>query len=164
MDWNIFWSAFGAIGTTLGSLITAGAVVVAVKQYKQPLNKIIKVDVSSAVSSFLGRGIAFYCVSIKNKGLRQVYINSINLKGNGKNLWLNNAQYHLYEKIVFPVKIEPEECKDIYFEVDSFRNEVKKAVDEKVLKRHQKLVFYAIDSFGKKYYCRTNVKVKELIK
>lgn len=40
MDWNIFWAAFGAIGTTIGSLITASAVVVAVKQYKQPLKKI----------------------------------------------------------------------------------------------------------------------------
>ena len=32
MDWNLFWSAFGAIGTTVGSLITGVAVVVAVKQ------------------------------------------------------------------------------------------------------------------------------------
>ena len=33
MDWNLFWSAFGAIGTTFGSLITAVAVIVAVYQY-----------------------------------------------------------------------------------------------------------------------------------
>ena len=30
MDWSLFWDAFGAIGTTAGSLITAIAVVVAV--------------------------------------------------------------------------------------------------------------------------------------
>ena len=36
IDLTIFWDAFGAIGTTLGSLITAIAVVVAVYQYKQP--------------------------------------------------------------------------------------------------------------------------------
>lgn len=44
MDWNLFWSAFGAIGTTVGSLITGVAVVVAVKQYKQPLEKKIVVS------------------------------------------------------------------------------------------------------------------------
>lgn len=39
MDWNLFWSAFGAIGSTLGSFITAIALIVAIKQYKQPLKK-----------------------------------------------------------------------------------------------------------------------------
>ena len=74
MDWNIFWSAFGAIGTTIGSLITAGAVVIAVKQYKQPLKKVIKVEFTSAVSldEISGRSLYFYCISIKNKGIRAV--------------------------------------------------------------------------------------------
>lgn len=44
MDWNLFWNAFGAVGTTAGSLITAIAVVVAVRQYKQPLIKKLKIS------------------------------------------------------------------------------------------------------------------------
>lgn len=42
MDWQLFWAAFGAIGTTIGSLITAIAVVIAVRQYRQPLTKNLK--------------------------------------------------------------------------------------------------------------------------
>lgn len=81
MDWNLFWNAFGAIGTTVGSLITACAVVIAVKQYKQPLDKLIKVQFSSAIASILGKSVALYCISIKNKGIRTVEISSINVKG-----------------------------------------------------------------------------------
>ena len=49
MDWQLFWTAFGAVGTTLGSLITAIAVVVAVIQYKQPLKKKVKLTVGTSI-------------------------------------------------------------------------------------------------------------------
>ena len=59
MDWQLFWTAFGAIGTTLGSLITAIAVVVAVIQYKQPLKKQVKLTVGTSIPVYgkeLGEG------------------------------------------------------------------------------------------------------------
>lgn len=37
MDWNLFWAAFSTMGITIGLVITATAVVVAVVQYKQLL-------------------------------------------------------------------------------------------------------------------------------
>ena len=65
MDWDIFWNAFGAIGTTLGSLITAIAVVVAVIQYKQPLNKRLKISLTTAFPVYdLGLGDNFYCITV----------------------------------------------------------------------------------------------------
>lgn len=47
MDWNLFWSAFDAIGTTFGSLITAVAVIVAVYQYRALLNYVKKCNIIS---------------------------------------------------------------------------------------------------------------------
>ena len=41
MDWNLFWSAFGAIGGTLGAVATTAAVVVALWQTKYSQKKII---------------------------------------------------------------------------------------------------------------------------
>lgn len=163
MDWDIFWNAFGAIGTTLGSLITAGAVVVAVKQYKQPLNKVIEVGFTSAMPLFLEQSIHLYCISIKNKGLREVHINSVNLKGRGCNLWLNNAQYGLCDIVTFPVVIKPEECLEIYFESEHITNEIKKAIEKGVIKKNQKAVFFVTDSFGKKYRCKVRLRVKNFI-
>ena len=163
MNWELFWSAFGAIGTTLGSLITASAVIVAMKQYKQPLNKVIEVGFTSAMPLFLGQSIHLYCVSIKNKGLREVYIDSINMKGKGCNLWLNNAQYKLCDIVTFPV-VNPEECLTIYFESKYIKSEIKRAVDAGILRENQKTLFFATDSFGENYQCKVRIKVKNLIR
>lgn len=46
MDWNLFWSAFGAIGGTLGAVATTAAVVVALWQTKYSQKKIIKLAFS----------------------------------------------------------------------------------------------------------------------
>ena len=41
MDWNLFWTAFGAIGGTLGAVATTAAVEVALWQTKYSQKKII---------------------------------------------------------------------------------------------------------------------------
>ena len=162
MDWNLFWNAFGAIGTTIGSLITAGAVVVAVKQYKQPLKKIVKVEFTSVMS--IGEPLNFYCISIKNKGVRVVQINSLCVQGKNKNLWINNSQFNSNAKVILPVKIEPEENIDILFEVYNFRHAIKQAVNDNILRRRQRLVVFVIDSLGENYFCKTNISIGRLIK
>lgn len=165
MDWNLFWSAFGAIGTTVGSLITACAVLIAVKQYRQPLEKRIKVDVCAAISSdMLGNILEFVCISIKNKGVRTIQIKSVNIQGNGKVLWLNNAQYESNVKVEFPTKIEPEECKDYYFERGIFKAELKKAIEKGVINPNKKLIVFATDSIGDRYFCKTKLKVGNLLR
>lgn len=163
MNWNLFWNAFGAIGTTIGSLITAIAVVVAVKQYMQPLEKRVKVEFSSAVSNYLGKSKVFYCVSVKNRGVRLVEINSISIKGNKQNIWINNAQSKM-AMINIPVRIEQEECQQFLFEIDDFREIVKKSVEDKVLKKRMKLVIIVTDSLGDDYLCKTRIKISSLIK
>lgn len=166
MDWNIFWSAFGAIGTTIGSLITAAAVVIAVKQYKQPLKKVIKVEFTSAVSidEISRRSLCFYCISIKNKGIRTLQINSINIKGNKKKLWINNAQFNSNAKVNLPTKVEPEESKDFLFEIENFKNALRKAVTDKVLSKNQRLIIFATDSLGDNYYCKTQISIRQIVK
>ena len=164
MDWNIFWAAFGAIGTTLGSLITASAVVIAVKQYKQPLKKIVKVEVTSAITvDYLENSLMFFCIKIMNRGVRTVEVNSINIQGNKKVLWINKTQYESNTKINLPAKIEPEEIIDFFIEVEKFRRMIKKAVTNKVIRKRGKLVVFVTDSLGDKYYCKTNIKIASLI-
>lgn len=38
MDWSVFWTAFGAIGTTLGAFSTAAAVWVSLRSYKRAIS------------------------------------------------------------------------------------------------------------------------------
>ena len=44
MDWNLFWTAFGAIGGTLGALATFVAVIVALWQTKLNYNKKVQLS------------------------------------------------------------------------------------------------------------------------
>ena len=166
MDWNIFWSAFGAIGTTLGSMVTAIAVIIAVKQYKQPLKKIIQVKMSCAFSSdmYSGKPLDFYCISIKNRGIRPVEINSICIRGNKKNLWINNMEFISNARIGLPIKIDAEQNKDYLFEVNNFKNGIREAVEKKILSKRNKLIIFVTDSLGDEYVCKTNIRVGGLIK
>lgn len=164
MDWNIFWSAFGAIGTTVGSMITAIAVVIAVKQYRQPITKVIEVTFGSALT-VERQPMELYTISIKNRGVRPVVINSINAQGNKKNLFLNNMHVPLEEKYKkFPARIEPEECATFYFVAEDFRGEMQKMVDLKVLKKRMKFKVFVTDSLGDYHFCKNNVRVKKLLK
>lgn len=165
MNWEIFWSAFGAIGTTIGSLITAGAVVVAVKQYKQPITKLIKVGFNSSIYTDINnKPKELYTLSIKNRGVRPVTINAVYVKGYKHNLFMNLMQSKYVEYKNFPTEVQPEECVNYYFEADKFRDELRKMVNNKYLKKGQKLVIFAQDSLGDEYYYNTKIKVKKLIK
>lgn len=163
MDWNIFWSAFGAIGTTLGSLLTAGAVIIAVKQYRQPLKKAIKVEFSSAFLVLSDEPLHLVCIAVKNKGIRALQIDSIYVRGNKKKAWMNSAQYDSVAKVEFPAKIEPEECIKFLFEEEKFRNILRKAVNDKVLRKKQRLVIFVTDSLGENYYCKTQIPIHKMI-
>ena len=165
MDWNLFWNAFGAIGTTIGSLITASAVFIAIKQYRQPLKKIVQVKMTSAISwdTISGRPLDFYCISVKNRGIRSVQINSIYIKGKRKNIWINNMQFNSNVKIDFPVEIKAEENKDFFFEIDIFSNEIKKAVEKKILIKRKKLVIFITDSLGDDYIYKTKFRISSFL-
>lgn len=165
MDWNIFWSAFGAIGTTIGSLITAGAVVIAVKQYKQPLKKIVQIKMTSALSTDVksGKPLNFYMISVSNRGIRSVQINSIYIRGYKNNIWINNMQYKSNLQINLPVKIESEGNINFFVEVDVFEKEIRKAVDNKILKRNSKLVIFVSDSLGDDYIYKTKYRINNFL-
>ena len=164
MDWNVFWSAFGAIGTTIGSLITAGAVVVAVKQYKQPITKLIKVGFNSSFVMDMNKNpMELYTLSIKNRGVRPVTINGIYTKGYKQNLFMNLMQSKFVEYKIFPVDVQPEECVNFYFEASKFRETLREMSQNKYLKKGQKLIVFAQDSLGDEYYCDTKIKVKKLV-
>ena len=119
MDWTLFWTAFGAIGTTLGSLITAIAVVVAVKQYKEPLIKRINITFKSAIPVGMNVDNFLYCISVSNSGIRPITISNIYLNVGSKNLMINNAQFSVYgfiQPLSFPVELQPEKEVNMYLD------------------------------------------------
>ena len=167
MDWGIFWSAFGAIGTTIGSLITAIAVVIAVVQYKQPLIKKIKMTLSTAFPVLdYGLGKSFYCITISNTGIRPIIITNIYINAGKKNLVINHLMTDLEQNhgIDFPKQLSPESSFSVYI---SYANLSKSFID--ILNRHeirpnQKIKILATDTTSGKHYCKFKATAARIAK
>lgn len=59
MDWNLFWTAFGAIGGTLGALATFVAVIVALWQTKLNYKKKVQLSFTDNITIVPENGNTF---------------------------------------------------------------------------------------------------------
>ena len=151
MDWQLFWTAFGAIGTTLGSLITAIAVVVAVIQYKQPLKKKVKLTVGTSIPVY-GKELGEDCLSISlaNTGIRDVVITNIYLDTGTKKLVVNNLMVDFTNEnlcVLFPKKLPPEEI----IPYANLAHALLDLVNRKAIKPTQKIRIVATDTTAGEY-------------
>ena len=156
MDWNLFWTAFGAIGTTLGSMITAIAVVIAVRQYRQPIEKKVLIEVHSAIVPFKKGN--YITVDFYNKGTRPFTINSLYIKGKTTKLYLNLMQTLTEYTGSLPIKVDAEENGKIFFKYDNFFSEIDEYVKKGELKKNKSIVFIAEDSTGDKHVYKSKIK------
>lgn len=160
MDWNLFWNAFGAIGTTIGSFITAGAVIIAVMQYRQPFVKKIKIDFSVVMADFYGEPNTYYKISFMNCGIRKCKITSMHIKGKERNLFILSPQrLPNYNNPQFPVELEQEQCCDMFFGYDDFRSVLKGQYEQGWIPKYKHLRIYVQDSAGKTYCGKFRMKM-----
>lgn len=161
MDWSIFWSAFGAIGTTAGSLITAIAVVIAVKQYKQPIEKRISVThgTSFPVMSNNTLGDTQIYIEAKNLGIRDVSLSGFYLKNRKTKFLLNGLQSNV-NPIDLSHTLKPEESISFMISYDKFVIEMKRLNESGKLKNQEKLKVCVQDTLGVMHYDRKKLKLK----
>lgn len=168
MDWNLFWSAFVAIGTTLGSLTTAIAVVVAVVQYKQPLTKRINIETNTSVLVSGGNVSENYLyVSLANTGVRTIYISNICFKAGKKNLFATDEQLMLDFtrsdlKVIFPHELKPEMCMQVFIPYKKLSKEIFNLIKQKKISPKQKLKILALDTTSGKYFSKTIFTAKQI--
>lgn len=72
MDWTLFWSAFGAIGTTAGAFLAAVSVIVALNPYKKRLT------IKLGMKGYADETAPEYSVECYNTG-ESVYLESIGI-------------------------------------------------------------------------------------
>ena len=151
MDWQLFWTAFGAIGTTLGSLITAIAVI----QYKQPLKKKVKLTVGPSIPVY-GKELGEDCLSISlaNTGIRDVVITNIYLDTGTKKLVVNNLMVDFTNEnlcVLFPKKLPPEEITEVWIPYANLAHALLDLVNRKAIKPTQKIRIVATDTTAGEY-------------
>lgn len=169
MDWNLFWTAFGAIGGTVGALATTAAVMVALWQTKYSQKKSIKLSFSDnhmLCNQNNGQIVKFIGVNASNTGNRKVIIScwGIHLKKNDAlvvtPLEISGLEKFAYIKL--PKVLELEESVDLLWQTDRFRSFLQNNIDN--IENNKPLVFFVQDSTGKRYEVKTKKKASEYMK
>jgi len=122
LDREVFWSAFGAIGTTLGAFATFAAVVVALWQTKFAHRKKLEIFFQPSGVAAYGKIVeSFIWINIANTGNRAVTIKEWNICINGPSYSLvDNTKLKDCSRVELPIKLEPEESIDLYCDYQFF--------------------------------------------
>ena len=164
MDWNLFWNAFGAIGTTAGSMITAIAVIVAVYQYKQPLKKRIQVSFNSSIIVYPSddSNDKIYTIHVGNIGIRPVVLTNIYFKVGKKNLVLNNLEHADCPKVKFPYTLNQEEAVSMHISYLHLKTVLGKLISENKISGKAKIKILVTDTTGGEYFHNTRCRARQI--
>lgn len=175
MDWTLFWTAFGAIGGTLGAFATAGAVIVALWQTKYAYKKKLKVkfdDVGSAISNSGTKIFEFVSLTVTNVGNRDVVIErwGFDLENKREALIFSEMPINGLPQVVqdafrskFPYTLPIEQRTSFYYEKALFMKMIPEYCHNKELNPKKPIRFFVKDSTGRKYYCESAKKAGEYI-
>lgn len=156
---ELFWTIFGAIGTTIGSIATALAVVVALWQTKFSNKKRLKLKFNEPITlmqSSTGQKVGEYIgVSITNIGNREIIIADwsilySNKKDKRRIKIMTDLQGLL--KVTLPHHLPIEQNLDLSYERQHFIKLVSELVEKKEANPKRKIKFQIMDTTGKKYF------------
>ncbi len=170
MDWNLFWTAFGAIGGTLGALATFVAVIVALWQTKFSYKKKLLLSFTDNMNIVLGNGNKFYhCVgvTITNIGNRDVVIQNWGFElDDGSQMLIvpDTSPLGRVLQVKLPYRLKIEEGTTLCYEKTLFHNAISECIEKRKLKENEKIKFYVSDSTNKKHYVLTNKTAGDLLK
>ena len=169
-DYNMFWTAFAAIGQAVGAIATASAVIVTLWQIKYANKKKLKLRFSDKNVVFSENGsIEFHFVNlaVTNIGNRNVIVKNWGIRvSKQQNLLIVPDMSNLIVKAIqkpLPCTLEPEETVDLVFDIKLFVRNLRKEIKEGVFSEKDKLTLYVVDSTGKQYYVKGEKTIKKYI-
>lgn len=149
-----FWTAFGAIGTTIGSLITSIVALLAYKQYKLSKTTKLKINIKkeSIIRSHKNISEEFIKLEFLNCGIIDLYVVGIAVKINNKYFKIENFFKNELneEKTIFPVKVTKECIVSVKLSTGVLRH-LKEEVFKLDSKQEEKLCFVITDGKGKEH-------------
>lgn len=170
MDEEIFWTAFGAIGTTLGAFCTAAAVIVALWQTKTSYKKKIKIKFADNIIITSATGTQMYKyvgVTVANVGNREVVIDNWGFElhdGTRMLIVQDHSPIGRAIQVKLPYRLVIEESITLYYEKDLFHGVVKESIEKGNLLPDKCITFYVTDSTGNKFTVKTDKKANYYIK
>lgn len=166
MENELFWTAFGAIGGTLGAVATAVAVIVALWQTKLNYKKKLKLSFSDSITIVPETGSKFYKyvgLTITNIGNRDVVINNWGFYLNDDSVMLVVADTSPIGRLFqtnLPHRLQIEESISLYYDKSKFESVISECVEKGTLTKTQKILFFTTDSTGKKHKIKSDKTVE----
>ena len=169
-DYNLFWTAFAAIGQAVGAIATAAAVIVTLWQIKYANRKRLRLSFSDKNVVFSENGdleFHFVNLTVTNIGNRNVIIKNWGIKvSKNQNLLIvpdiKNPIIKMIQKPL-PCTLEPEESMDLVFEIKLFLRNLREQVKDGRFSEKDKLTLYVTDSTGKMYFVKSKKTIKKYI-
>ena len=153
---ELFWTIFGAIGTTIGSFATAAAVIVALWQTKFSNKKKLKLHFNepiTLVNPNTGESMGEYIgVTITNVGNREVIISDWSMictTGKKNNRYKIMTELQGLLKKSLPFRLPLEESIDLSYERKYFVNSVNSMIQKQEISPNKKVKFQIMDTTGK---------------
>lgn len=169
MDWNLFWTAFGAIGGTVGAIATAAAVIVALWQTKYSYKKKLKISFSNNITIVPENGSNFYHyvgVTITNIGNRDVIIKNWGFfLNNGSKMMIipDTSPIGRILQVQLPHKLQVEEGVSLYYSNHLFKHALEECIANGSLSNNKKIRFFVTDSTEKEHFVTTHKTAQDLL-
>lgn len=167
-DWNLFWTAFEAIGATIGALATVIAVCVALWQTKYSQKKKLKLvftDNSVVWDQRTGENEKFISLSVINIGNRKVIVDAWGIKFKNQEAIVvympddtNKFEAMLYKKM--PIELEIEESVELVWSMTKFIKFLK--IYENEVEDNKPITFYVRDTTGVRHCTKTKKTAGEI--
>lgn len=167
MDMTLFWTAFGAIGSSLGALIGVIALIIALKAYKLPMKKQLKADM--CISSIVGQKnlTKTYSIKVSNVGIRPVSISNVSfLLKDGflflDMLWKNTILESIEPR--FPVRLEQGEATTIFLPSDRLSSEMRRLIESNAVTSTDGVTLLVREATGTDHSFKTKYTMEEIAK
>ena len=168
MNWELFWTAFGAIGGTLGAIATTAAVIVALWQTKYANKKQLKVEFSDNIvvvpsQGDLSQKREYVGITVTNIGNRRIKVSNWQVRfpdGHGALIMQDTSPIGKMLAPAWPVLLEPEDQAPQYWEKRLFYAFIKDEAP-KYKKKNCRLLWIVKDSANKVYKVRSPKPIAE---
>ena len=168
----LFWTAFGAIGTTAGAIATAIAVIVALWQVKHAEKKKLRLvfsdDMKMVTEGSSEIEETVIRLRVVNVGNRDVVVETWGYRSHEKGgymvLGFNQSRLMKNLNPKLPCELKKEDSLNLMIERANFIKQIKNGVDSVDFKKNRKIRFFVADSTGKEYYVKSKKTVGEIIK
>ena len=169
MDPNLFWTAFGAIGGTLGAIATTAAVIVALWQTKFSHKKKLQLsftDDITIVPEYEKKFYHYIGITVTNIGNRDVVVQNWGFKLNDASKIIIVPDISPMGRIIqvkLPYSLQIEESITLYYEKELFQSVLDEYMKKGKLDKNKKIRFYVTDSTAKSHFVLTNKTAQELL-